>query len=647
MRARALALLLVLPAVSRAQEAFPDVPKNHWAYAALARMRAEGLLVGYPDGLFRGGRPATRYELAVALHAAYARLKDLTDGLNARVRSLGAPAGAGDLKAAVDALRRDLAGMKRDDLADLQRAADTFELELTQLGIDAQAMKDELRGLAGRVAALERREDPLRIGGTIDLWAGGGHTDGRRYGLTRDGRLTGTSDKGPQAPGGPLAKAGITRDLAFLSEAAFEFETTRETGVKVRGTLVATNAFGQNPVGGLPTRNVAFGNQSDVFNPTGGFGLLGYAEGSGDLYLQDLVLSGRSRGVDWEAGRLEAKATPWILQRIDNTLYFDQARWDDGLYTFDGLKGAFRLGGVEAQVYGGVDQERSVNGVRVDTIRSGPPGGIFAGGAALDARFETGRLLGATLATRVRGVGLRGDWLALDGDETFETPRGALDQLQVFGGEADARIGRLRLSGGLRQTQGREGGGRVEGLAGNAWDAKAAYRSGRFDLWAQYRQVQTEYLAPGDWGRLGILRNPTNVRGLLGAARVDVARRLDLGLEGEISHGLSDGGAAGTGFARGTDIGRYAAHLGYAFLPGWSATVRYENTVFHDFALPVGGDPRYQWYGVGLARALGGDARFTLDYEQSAIRHDPQTSLGAAGLDYRGGFLTTQVSVRF
>jgi len=48
-----LGVITVMPAV--AQDNFPDVPENHWAYKDLARMKAEGLLVGYPDGLFRGG----------------------------------------------------------------------------------------------------------------------------------------------------------------------------------------------------------------------------------------------------------------------------------------------------------------------------------------------------------------------------------------------------------------------------------------------------------------------------------------------------------------------------------------------------------------------------------------------------------------
>ncbi|RYZ73899.1 MAG: serine protease [Proteobacteria bacterium] len=38
-----------------ASQPFPDVPLNHWALAATRRLKAEGILVGDSDGLFRGG----------------------------------------------------------------------------------------------------------------------------------------------------------------------------------------------------------------------------------------------------------------------------------------------------------------------------------------------------------------------------------------------------------------------------------------------------------------------------------------------------------------------------------------------------------------------------------------------------------------
>ena len=644
MRPLLLAAALLLVAPLRAQDAgFPDVPRNHWAYAALGRMKADGLLVGYPDGLYRGGRPMSRYELAVALHTAYANLKNRTDALDATLRAVGGSgADAQGTKDAVAALQGELAGFKGlgADVADLRRASDTFELELTQLGVDVQAMRDDLGLLGPRVSVLEAKEAPLEVGGRLDFWIGGGHTDGRRFGLNRDGRLTGTRDKGPNPS--IASKAGITDDLAFLHEAAFDFRTTNDTGIKTRGTIVLTNAFGANPVNGVPTRNIGFGNQSDVFNRTNGAAgspfLYGYGEGSGDVYLQDLVFSYEKGRFAGEAGRLDHRATPWTFQRIDNTLYFDNPRWDDGQYTYDGLLARTDLGAVRAEVYGGVDQELSVNGVRIDTLRSGPVNGPFGTGQ----RLEASRLLGGTLSTAVRGVNLRGDVLVLDADETAEPPQGAFEELDVYGGEADFGFGRFKVSGGLRRTEARNGGSRVDGIAGNAWDARIGWRSGRLDLGLQYREIQRNYLAPGDWGRLGVLRNPTNLRGAIGKAKVALTSRFDLGAEGEVSHGLSDSGADGTRFDRGTDIGRYALRLDGRLGGAWEATVYYEGTRFNDLA----GVPNalYQWYGVGLTHDLGANATFRFLYEQSAIRDDYQATDGRS---FRGGFLTSQVTVRF
>ncbi len=47
---------------------FQDVPTGHWAYPALQKLAAAGILEGYPPtGNFIGQRPMTRYEFAVAI----------------------------------------------------------------------------------------------------------------------------------------------------------------------------------------------------------------------------------------------------------------------------------------------------------------------------------------------------------------------------------------------------------------------------------------------------------------------------------------------------------------------------------------------------------------------------------------------------
>ena len=85
---------LVAPAQAQDRAEFQDVPLTHWAYPALQKLAAAGILEGYPPtGNFIGQRPMTRYEFAVAI----ARLLDkmqvnaetvFLDGVNSRLDAL-------------------------------------------------------------------------------------------------------------------------------------------------------------------------------------------------------------------------------------------------------------------------------------------------------------------------------------------------------------------------------------------------------------------------------------------------------------------------------------------------------------------------------------------------------------------------------
>lgn len=670
---RLLALIAILAGVAsvHAQDNFPDVPKNHWAYEALDRMKKEGLLVGYPDGLFRGGRPTSRYELAVAAHAVYAKLREEIFGIDAQIQALKPGGFTGSyttqadvtaMKDAIAALQSDLLKMKGygADIADLRRASDTFEFELTQLGVDVQAMKDDLLDLAGRVRTLEGKRPAVEISGDLSLWAGGGHGAHELYGLTRDARLTGVGDKSTQGNLFPPVpnRSGITDDFAALQEAAVTLTTSNPKGVRFTGTFVATNAFGQAIVNGVPTSNIGFGNQSDVFSPAygdaGTAGFFGYADGIGDVYAQELAAQFSGSRFDVEAGRIRHKSNPWIFQRIDNTSYFDNARWDDGKYTLDGLIARSHLGRVDFEAFAGRDSSvNSVKGVRINPLRSGAINGpIFVPGFATgigDAqRLEADETLGGTISTSIKGVALRGDYLRLHASRQLLGDFGTLDTIDAYGGQANFGIGRFKVEGGLRQTAARGLDGHIHGLSDSAWDAKVGFASGRFDLSAGYRQVGLNYLAPGDWGRLGVIRNPTNVRGFLGTAKVALAPRYSLGLEGEISHGLEDDDASGTALGRDTDISRYVVRFDANLTKGFGAYARYERTGFSDLrGDAVLGSPQYQWYGLGLTHGLGGNALFSLSYEQSAISNDYQTNDATGGTSFRGGFLTSQVTVKF
>ena len=49
---------------------FPDVPENHWAYEYVATLAGNGILEGYPDGMFSGERSMNRYEFAAMFYRA-------------------------------------------------------------------------------------------------------------------------------------------------------------------------------------------------------------------------------------------------------------------------------------------------------------------------------------------------------------------------------------------------------------------------------------------------------------------------------------------------------------------------------------------------------------------------------------------------
>ena len=62
---------------------FSDVSTNDWAYQAVADLSDQGVVIGYPDGTFRGERNITRYELAQIV----ARMMAREDQLNAEQKA--------------------------------------------------------------------------------------------------------------------------------------------------------------------------------------------------------------------------------------------------------------------------------------------------------------------------------------------------------------------------------------------------------------------------------------------------------------------------------------------------------------------------------------------------------------------------------
>lgn len=625
---------IVVPAF--AQDNFPDVPENHWAYEALARMKRDGLLVGYPDGLFRGGRPASRYELAVAIHATYVHLKNITDSLQQQIDALKNSSnneGLQGLKDAIAALQNDVNTLKGygNDIANLRRLVETFQRELQSLGVDVEAIKKDLADLDARVTALEKRKLPVDISGDVNLWLGSGASIDDGIGINKDGRILGTNT----SPGGTITTgAGHTRDLTILHEVALTLAGTNETGPKWRGTFVVGNMLGAGP------RGVAFGNQAAYLAG------LPYNEGAASWYVQDLGVKFDSSvaglAFNAEIGRVGYKVSPYIYQRPDFTTYYSNERWDDGMWRFDGGIIGFNFGGAKLDVFGGRNTDRNAtDGTDLNPIFPGQG----SNGPALRA---VDRSLGANLNIPLSSAGnVNLAYLFLDQDQRTNTGGGTfIDRLTVFGGSADYQFGAIKLEGGLSQSQLMQGdskndlGGAVNDEDQRAWYAKLGYTANRWNAYVGYREVGAVFLAPGDWGRLGVVRNPVNIKGVQVGGSLDVGG-INISASGEFDQGKSNAFAAATGLNEDSRVNQFNVRLGYNVNANLNVGLGYEESKFEK--LPGGAaDFKLRWTTFDLGYGLSESAKLMLKYEYGD--HD---GISFGGLKARGGFLTTQLSLKF
>jgi len=119
-------------AFSAASDANPfmDVPMNHWSYDAINQLSASGIVIGYPDTLFRGNQPATRYEIAIVVARTLAQV--------------------------------DLDKVSKTDFDLLTKLVVEFKDELDALGVNVE-------GIDNRLSVIEERIGGLEISGRMNF----------------------------------------------------------------------------------------------------------------------------------------------------------------------------------------------------------------------------------------------------------------------------------------------------------------------------------------------------------------------------------------------------------------------------------------------------------------------------------------------
>jgi hypothetical protein len=135
--------------------------KDAWIEPAFVRLKGDGLLVGYPDGL-HGRRSLTPSEIAVSIKATCERLANILDWVDRELDGLTQTGGdlvSPDLAAKTEALLADLSGMTvwQTDADLLRRLLIRFSVEVQKLGGDVPEMLREVSAFRTRTAGMRER----------------------------------------------------------------------------------------------------------------------------------------------------------------------------------------------------------------------------------------------------------------------------------------------------------------------------------------------------------------------------------------------------------------------------------------------------------------------------------------------------------
>jgi BMFP domain-containing protein YqiC len=603
-------------------QAFPDTPDNHWAYEAVEHLKQEGILVGYPDGLYRGNRQMTRYEFAAALHAAYKKLMGMMEGMQGQIDALEEMIETGGSRAELQALRDKVAELERavngmrgwgDEIAMLKRMADEFEKELAEMGVNVNNLRTDLNALEDRVAALEKRKPAVDIHGDVNLLVLGGHASDNDFGMTQGGRLLGVGrDSYAGAP------VGMTRDLTVLHEAALKLTSTNDSGPKWQATLVAGNMLGNN---GL----IDYNNQ--------GLGVP-FSEPNTSVYFYDffvdLTTSLLGQNFDAKIGRVGHQVGEYLWKRNDFTTYFANDRWDNGNFIFDGGILSFNFGNVGLNVFGGRNSDRNAtNGTDLNPIAFGA--GTIDATLGVEAKIGLGENGSVKLA-----------YLWHDSNTQFLTN----NRVNVYGAEVNFGFQNFDFTGKFAQSTVGENTSNNVDRDNTAWDLALAYNQDRWGVGVGFRRVEGNFVAAGSWGRFGTEWNPGNFEGFNAMLNFRPTDNIRIYAMGEFVEGVKNGVFLNSlPITTNDKVNTFTVGLDYDINEAWTLGLSYEDVRFN---YNVGTDPHQRWFNFGLGWNMAENAMLSINYLFSDVDfRGRQAAFGFANSQYRGGLLSTQATIKF
>lgn len=626
-------LLTAVALLTSAWTQLRDVPRQHWAYQAIRELVELGILEGYPDGEFKPNRTLTRAEFAQAIARAYRVVDERLRALEARVDALRAEAARPlpeerqlqELRQAIQELTR-----LRTAVESLQRLAQEFEAELRKQGENLRDLRRELVALEERLRREERRRRPLRS--AVALATFGTHSYDARSAYTLSGVEINPSGK-------------FLQSLSVLHELELQVDVPINEKVDAKATVIVGNYL---PYTREATRLADFirSNKS------------AYVAGQTDIAIWEAYITTPldmfGTRVQAQIGRIPLKLTPYTLQRIEPDYYLDFERYRDRAYRVDGALFTFGRDRFSAQLF-----VASSHAVRSSRVRFSPL--YFANhNASVDAPAD--QLIGVradyqfTVAENPVRVGATYLAAGVGRGRSFQhlnnPPRSGVDRVDVFGLDLQSQFSELELRLEYAQSLVLSGDRRVVGSKNRAVDISASYRfPERLEALLGYREIDPYFVAPGNWGRIGYLYNPSDLKGTYLTASYRASDELSLRLVADVYTGTARLPLA-QGYQGNDRMRRVQLEVRYRYTPRLQLDLIYENVAWeiNGFALNFQrGKPEWNYLTLRATYDLGSNMQLSALYQYIST-NGKGVQLLSGGPDpasNRAGVFATSLSYRF
>ncbi|MBS1729114.1 MAG: S-layer homology domain-containing protein [Armatimonadetes bacterium] len=637
-----LGLGMAVPAF--AQDGFPDVKDTHWAADSVNKLKLEGLIHGDSDGNFNGTRTMTRYEVASIVYAVYAKLVGFNSdveknlkALEAKINSVG-DGGSGktvdlsDIKTGLADLQKQVGGMKEwsSDLAQLKKMASAYSNELKSLGVDVESMKKNISDLAARVSKLEQAGGGIQITGDANFFmAMASQATGSTAVVNQDGQYLQSFGTG-----------GGFDNLITMHEFGVKI-TDPSSKIPYKAEVVATNMLNSST-------GTGFGVQS--YNPTGAGSVISSSGTS--VYLHELTATLPQWNLS--VGRQGLKLGNYILSRPDTTSFYKNSRWDDHTWRMDGGVLAFGQGG--KLFWGTLNNTTTTGGFNVQPMQLTTLGVQRVMGGSYDFKFAEDK--GGVTASYVDFDGSLGVNVNFLQDGKAQ-PQGIVQQsgitrYNVYGADLHFNAGSFMLEGGAGKSvaygiaannndlTSSGSGSDTQNLdtlvdtANGRWNVALSTHSDSYGLKLGYRNVETNYVAPGDWGRVSVFRNLTNTKALSAYGMAKLSDKLHI-------HGSYEKGDAITGTG---DYKMWKAGFGYELTQKWGMMASYEDTKFKSGFQGIADGAESKFTTVNLGYDMGEHTMFNLFWQNGDL-NNIITTVNGIGNAQKGSFYGAQFSVKF